>query len=103
VGGAANYFATLLYARLYRILGELPKVFRMQIAGLAASIFITLTDGTRTLIAWKLIVPQITLGEIWAITFGFSFLAINILGTIIVSGLGSLLTVTERSRAVGRL
>ena len=103
VGGASNYLATILYARLYHLLERLPMIVRLEVSGLAACVLITLIDGTRTLLSWQILFPQVTLGEIWAIAFGFSFFSINILGVLIAYGLGNLLTVTERSRAVGRL
>lgn len=103
VGGASNYAATIIYGRLYNLIEKVPKIARMEASGLAACIIITLVDGSRTLLSWKLLFPQITLIEIWAIAFGFSFFSINILGVIITYGLGNLLTVTERSRAVGSL
>lgn len=103
VGGGANYFATILYRKIYTSLGRFPQTIRMETAGLSACVLITLTDGTRTLYAWQLLIPQVQLWQIWAITFGFSFFAINILGTIIAHGLVNLLTITEKSRAAGRL
>ncbi len=103
VGGGANYLATVLYSRLYNILKMLPQIGRMEVAGLFACILITVTDGTRTLYAWRFIFPTVTLEEIWALAFGFSLFSINILGVIIASGIGNLLTLTEKSRAVGRL
>jgi hypothetical protein len=102
VGGGSNYLATITYGRIYSFLSQAPKVARMEAAGLAACVIITLVDGTRTLLSWQIIFPQITLAEIWAIAFGFSFFSINILGVIITYGLGNLLTVAEKSRAVGR-
>ncbi len=103
VGGASNYLATILYGRLYHLIERFPVIVRMEVAGLAACILITLTDGTRTLLAWQIIFSHVTLVEVWVIAFGFSFFSINILGIIIAYGLGNLLTVAERSRAVGRL
>lgn len=103
VGGASNYVATIAYGRLYHSTQRLPEYARMELSGLAACIIITLIDGTRTLLSWQILFPQITLAEIWAIAFGFSFFSINILGVIVSHGLGNLLTVAERSRAVGRL
>ncbi len=102
-GGASNYLATIIYSRLYNFLGQVPKIARMEVAGFAACITITLIDGTRTLLSWRILFPPITLTEIWAIAFGFSFFSINILGVVITYGLGNLLTVAEKSRAVGRL
>lgn len=102
VGGGSNYLATIIYGRLYSFLNQAPKVARMEVAGLAACAIITIVDGTRTLLSWQIIFPQITLAEIWIIAFGFSFFSINILGVIITYGLGNLLTVAEKSRAVGR-
>ena len=103
VGGGSNYLATIIYARVYNILSQAPKVARMEAAGLLACVIITLVDGTRTLLSWRIIFPQITLAEIWTIAFAFSFFSINVLGVIITYGLGNLLTVAEKSRAVGRL
>lgn len=103
VGGASFYLATILYDRVYRLTKKLPRFVRLEVAGLIACLLITLTDGTRTLYSWRILFGPITLEEVWAITFGFSFFCLNILGVILAYGLSDLLTVAERSRAVGRL
>ena len=101
VGATSNFVASYACFFVYKKLKLKKEVWRIQIACLVAVLLTVFIDGTRTLIAWRVIGVNWSIFQIWGLTFVFSFFSINIIGFWLLTNVKKFLTKVEQKRISG--